>query len=165
MFTHENIWEAIDRLAATQGHSTSGLAKLAGLDPTSFNKSKRQSAEGKPRWPSTESLAKILTVTNLQITEFITYIETAPATADTALHIDTDAYAPLFQKGDVLHISENAPIRKNDRVVIQSAADEIIIGVFIEQDTHHILVIDREQKLSIEKKAIHSLARIMSVQY
>lgn len=165
MFTHEDIWEAIDRLAATKGHSTSGLAKLAGLDPTSFNKSKRQSAEGKPRWPSTESLAKILTVTNLQITEFITYIETTPVETTTELHIDTDAYAPLFQKGDVLLISNSAPIRKNDRIVIQSAADEIIIGVFIEQDTHHILVIDRGQKLSIEKKAIHSLARIMSVQY
>ena len=75
MFTHEQIWEAIDRLAQSAGYSTSGLAKQAGLDPTSFNKSKRLSADGKPRWPSTESLAKILNVTNLNMTEFITYIE------------------------------------------------------------------------------------------
>ena len=57
MYTHRDIWRAIDRLAQTFGYSPSGLAKQAGLDPTSFNKSKRQSADGKPRWPSTESIA------------------------------------------------------------------------------------------------------------
>jgi len=75
MFSHGDIWVAIDRLANSTGYSTSGLAKKAGLDPTSFNKSKRMSPEGKPRWPSTESLAKILSVTNVTMTEFITYVE------------------------------------------------------------------------------------------
>lgn len=75
MFTHEQIWLAIDKLADGTGLSTSGLAKLAGLDPTSFNKSKRQSAEGKPRWPSTESLSKVLNVTNVTMVEFIRYVE------------------------------------------------------------------------------------------
>ena len=58
MFNHGEIWIAIDRLANVMGYSTSGLAKKAGLDPTAFNKSKRMSPEGKPRWPSTESLSK-----------------------------------------------------------------------------------------------------------
>jgi phage repressor protein C with HTH and peptisase S24 domain len=75
MFSHDTIWLAIDRLANSTGYSTSGLAKKAGLDPTSFNKSKRMSPEGKPRWPSTESLAKILAVTNITMNEFTTYIE------------------------------------------------------------------------------------------
>ena len=76
MFSHNEIWIAIDRLAEASGYSTSGLAKKAGLDPTAFNRSKRLSPEGKPRWPSTESLAKILAVTNVTMNEFIVFIQT-----------------------------------------------------------------------------------------
>ena len=75
MFIHDDIWKAIDRLATTFGYSPSGLAKKAGLDPTTFNRSKRHSAEGKPRWPSTESIAKILSVTGVTMTEFTSFIE------------------------------------------------------------------------------------------
>src|ERR1700759_167772 len=60
MLTHDQIWDAMDRLAARSGLSPSGLAKAAGLDPTTFNKSKRVTAEGRPRWPSTESISKAL---------------------------------------------------------------------------------------------------------
>lgn len=74
MFNHDDIWIAIDKLANNCGYSTSGLAKKAGLDPTAFNRSKRMSPEGKPRWPSTESLSKILSVTNVTMNEFTTYI-------------------------------------------------------------------------------------------
>lgn len=70
MFTHDEIWQAIDNLAAHHGYSPSGLAKRAGLDPTTFNRSKRISPEGKPRWPSTESLSKILTVTQTPPDQF-----------------------------------------------------------------------------------------------
>lgn len=59
MLTHAQIWKGIDRLAQRAGMSASGLARAAGLDPTTFNPSKRVSG-GKPRWPSTESLAKAL---------------------------------------------------------------------------------------------------------
>jgi phage repressor protein C with HTH and peptisase S24 domain len=75
MFSHTEIWVAIDRLADSSGYSTSGLAKKAGLDATAFNRSKRMSPEGKPRWPSTESLAKILSVTNVTMYEFISLIK------------------------------------------------------------------------------------------
>ncbi|MGQ0526467.1 MAG: S24 family peptidase [Alphaproteobacteria bacterium] len=74
MFKHEDIWRGIDRLAAGFGYSPSGLAKKAGLDPTSFNKSKRHSPDGKPRWPSTESLSKILGVTGATVSDFISLI-------------------------------------------------------------------------------------------
>jgi phage repressor protein C with HTH and peptisase S24 domain len=63
MLTHSRIWDAIDQLAADHGMSASGLAKRAGLDPTTFNRSKRIGADGRPRWPSTESIAKILDAT------------------------------------------------------------------------------------------------------
>lgn len=76
MISHDAIWMAIDRLAETTGFSTSGLARKAGLDPTAFNKSKRVSPEGKPRWPSTESIAKVLTVTGATMTDFIALVET-----------------------------------------------------------------------------------------
>lgn len=74
MFNHHDIWQAIDTLAEQKGLSTSGLAKQAGLDPTTFNKSKRTTAEGKLRWPSTESLSKILLVTNTPLHEFLSYL-------------------------------------------------------------------------------------------
>jgi phage repressor protein C with HTH and peptisase S24 domain len=74
MLTHPQIWRAIDGLAARHGMSPSGLAKLAGLDPTTFNKSKRGAANGKLRWPSTESLAKVLAATGASLDDFITLV-------------------------------------------------------------------------------------------
>ncbi|HEY8190878.1 MAG TPA: helix-turn-helix transcriptional regulator [Alphaproteobacteria bacterium] len=70
MYSHADIWRAIDILADKAGYSPSGLAKKAGLDPTTFNKSKRISADKKPRWPSTESIAKILSVTDMTMSDF-----------------------------------------------------------------------------------------------
>lgn len=60
---HQDIWRAIDLLAESHGLSPSGLAKAAGLDPTSFNPSKRATTDGRARWPSTETLAKVFQVT------------------------------------------------------------------------------------------------------
>ncbi len=71
MFSHKHIWGAIDALAARYGHSPSGLARAAGLDPTTFNKSKRLGPQGRLRWPSTESLSKILVVTGASIEDFV----------------------------------------------------------------------------------------------
>jgi phage repressor protein C with HTH and peptisase S24 domain len=74
MLKHRDIWLAIDRLAETRGLSTSGLARSAGLDPTTFNKSKRATVDGKQRWPSTESIAKVLEATGASFSEFIALI-------------------------------------------------------------------------------------------
>lgn len=67
---HGQIWRAIDALAAREGLTASGLARAAGLDPTTFNRSKRISADGKPRWPSTESLSKALDAVGVSFDEF-----------------------------------------------------------------------------------------------
>lgn len=75
MLTHEQVWRGIDRLALRNELSASGLAKRAGLDPTTFNKSKRITKEGKLRWPSTESLSKILDATHTSIGEFVHLVE------------------------------------------------------------------------------------------
>ena len=74
MLSHPQVWAAIDRLAARYGYSASGLAKKAGLDPTSFNKSKRITPEGRPRWPSTESIAKVLAATGASVEEFMSLL-------------------------------------------------------------------------------------------
>ena len=79
MLRHSDIWKAIDRVAEIHGLSASGLAKKSGLDPTTFNPSKRRTAQGKLRWPSTESLAKILDATGCSLSEFVALIDPAPA--------------------------------------------------------------------------------------
>jgi phage repressor protein C with HTH and peptisase S24 domain len=70
--THRWIWNAIDTLAARNGLTPSGLARSAGLDPTTFNRSKRVTPEGRPRWPSTESIAKVLEATETTLDAFAT---------------------------------------------------------------------------------------------
>jgi phage repressor protein C with HTH and peptisase S24 domain len=75
MLTHAQIWNALDRLAARADLSASGLAKKAGLDPTTFNKSKRITPDGRQRWPSTESVAKSLAATGTSIDTFVQLIE------------------------------------------------------------------------------------------
>src|SRR5215468_293521 len=74
MLRHSEIWRALDRLAAKHGLSASGLARRAGLDPTAFNKSKRKSPTGKPRWPSTESVSKCLAATGESLGGFLALI-------------------------------------------------------------------------------------------
>lgn len=74
MLTHGQVWDALDRLAERAGLSPSGLARRAGLDPTTFNKSKRVTAGGRERWPSTESLAKALSATGSSIDSFVQLI-------------------------------------------------------------------------------------------
>jgi phage repressor protein C with HTH and peptisase S24 domain len=78
MLTHDQIWAALDRLAARAGLSSSGLAKRAGLDPTTFNKSKRVTADGRERWPSTESIAKALAAAESSIEIFARLIGDDP---------------------------------------------------------------------------------------
>jgi phage repressor protein C with HTH and peptisase S24 domain len=80
MLTHDQIWTALDRLAERAGITASALAKRAGLDPTTFNKSKRITAEGRERWPSTESVARSLAATNTSIDTFVQLIGDAPRT-------------------------------------------------------------------------------------
>ena len=81
MLKHADVWKAVDRLAAAHDLSASGLARKSGLDPTTFNKSKRTTREGKLRWPSTESVAKILAATGADLHEFVAYIENGQPSA------------------------------------------------------------------------------------
>ena len=75
MLSHKQVWSAIDTLAGRYGMTASGLARKAGLDATTFNKSKRQTPDGRQRWPSTESLAKVLEATGASLDEFMGFLE------------------------------------------------------------------------------------------
>jgi phage repressor protein C with HTH and peptisase S24 domain len=71
MLTHNQIWKGVDLLAARAGLTASALAKRAGMDATTFNVSKRYSSDGtRPRWPSTESIAKALAAVRVDFEEF-----------------------------------------------------------------------------------------------
>ena len=72
---HTDIWRGIDRLAAHHGLSASGLARLAGLDPTAFNPSKRKAKDGRPRWPSTESVSRALAAVGAGFDDLAALIE------------------------------------------------------------------------------------------
>jgi phage repressor protein C with HTH and peptisase S24 domain len=104
--THEQIWTALDRLAARASLSPSGLARRAGLDPTTFNKSKRVTPDGRERWPSTESVAKALAA--------------ADASIETFVELMGDAARP--------DTSPAIAIRRGDRVVVKTRSGEIVIG-------------------------------------
>jgi len=70
MFTHDDLWNAIEILARKNNMTCSGLARASGLDPTTFNKSKRASKYGQPRWLSMETIAKVLTATHTSPDQF-----------------------------------------------------------------------------------------------
>ena len=87
MLSHRAIWDGIDALARRQGISVSALARIAGLDATAFNPSKRISKDGRERWPSTESLSKILEATG-------------------------ESFESFLAGGTFLHMNDNTPINQ-----------------------------------------------------
>ena len=97
MLKHSDVWTAIDALARKKGLSASGLAKKAGLDATTFNRSKRTTRDGKLRWPSTESIAKILDATDTTVGEFLSEIIRTEGSIGRAIPII--GYAQAGQEG------------------------------------------------------------------
>ena len=71
MFSHKQVWAAIDTIAERYGFSASGLAKKSGLDATSFNPSKRTGPDGRPRWPTMESISRVLNAAGAPVEEFM----------------------------------------------------------------------------------------------
>jgi len=99
MLKHADIWAAIDALARDRELTPSALARRAGLDPTTFNKSKRITREGKPRWPSTESVAKVLEATNATLSDLVAYIEGPASGGDRAARVPLIGFAQAGDRG------------------------------------------------------------------
>lgn len=93
---HEDVWRAIDTLAAENGLSASGLAKRSGLDATTFNPSKRRMPDGRARWPSTESVAKVLDATGASLESFTSLVSGARALASAASRSGVVRRVPLI---------------------------------------------------------------------
>ncbi len=211
MLTHEDIWKGIDRLAELHGMSPSGLARKAGLDPTTFNRSKRKTKEGKARWPSTESLAKILQATGSSMAEFVTLIEDrrgpggfatlqrlkairlsevgAGGNFDAAgfpigdrweeiefpqiddpqayiLELDRDLAPPLYRSGDLLVVSPNSSVRRNDRVLVHLRSGDLGVGLLERRTAARIVLRDllaTGQETNFDLEALSWLSRIVWV--
>src|SRR3981081_2897173 len=120
MLTHGQIWPARYRLAERSGLSPSGLAKRSGLDPTTFNKSKRITADGHEPWPSTESVAKALAATNSSIDTFVHLI------GDSARSVQSVPLLGFAQAGAGGYFDDSGfPSGKGwDEVALPSADDE-----------------------------------------
>jgi phage repressor protein C with HTH and peptisase S24 domain len=151
--THAQVWSALDRLAERVGLSPSALAKKSGLDPTTFNRSKRVTADGRERWPSTESIAKALAASNSSIDRFVQLIgdgsrsqQTVPvlgfAQAEAGNHFDDSGFPAGKAWGEMalplvhdehayaLEISDDQlrPIYRDGDVIVVSPATAIRRG-------------------------------------
>lgn len=72
--THSELWGGICNLADNFNISCSRLARISGLDPTTFNRSKYTIKNGHPRWISMSSLACVLDATGITLAEFATFL-------------------------------------------------------------------------------------------
>jgi CheY-like chemotaxis protein len=116
MFTHIQVWNAIEELARHRGWSLSALAVRARLDATALNRSKRFGPDGKPRWPSTQTIAMLLRATDVTLGQFCALVEqeTQPAAglADILVVDDTpdigEAYGAALRKaGYRVHVASD----------------------------------------------------------
>ena len=131
ILTHGQVWTALDRLAERAGLSPSGLAKKSGLDPTTFNKSKRVAADGRERWPSTESVSKALAATNSSIETYVQLI------GDGARSQQSVPMLGLAQAGGGGYFDDSGfPAGKGwDEVALPAAGDEHAYALEISGDS------------------------------
>jgi len=128
--THGQVWTALDRLAERAGLSPSGLAKRSGLDPTTFNKSKRVTGEGRERWPSTESVSKALAATNSSIEMFVQLIGDGTRSQQSVPMLGLDQAG-----GDGQFDESGFPTGKDwDEVALPGAGDEHAYALEISGD-------------------------------
>ena len=103
--SHTSVWAAIDQLAERYDLTPSVLARRAGLDTTIFNKSKRMASNGRERWPSTESLAKIIEATGSTVDEFMSLMERPASTSAMGDFALSDAL-PVNQSVPLIGLAE-----------------------------------------------------------
>lgn len=201
---YNKIWEAVDKLAKSQGLSPSGLAKKSGLDATTFNKSKRVRSDGKKRWPSLDSINKITEACNINMEQFLKIIDSEeskicssaiipfnsysqistpnawdnenlilrewnkisfPEAKDNlyAIELDTKEFAPYYQHGATLIISQNSQMRKGDRIVIFNHDNSIIICEFVRRTAKslEVISINDKKEFSLDIPHIKLINRIV----
>lgn len=187
MLSHDTIWQAIDRLAQNHNLSPSGLARMAGLDATIFNPSKRVKANGRPRWPSTESISKILQATNTPpwlfflppfeeletrslATGQINANEKLSVTEQmsSSLHLvqlDHSRLSPCYDQGDLLLLSMERPLATGDIITTCTINNELMIYRFQKESLTHLYLInlERQQPFLLQKSRLSWWAKILWV--
>ena len=174
---HGDIWRGIDLLAQKHGLSASGLAKRAGLDPTAFNPSKRRHRDGRPRWLSTESLARVLDAVGEDLSAFaalmtgraaaalplvtqealaaaddlarlgeasaaeaprVNLLSDAAAATCFVVEMTSDAFAPIYARGDRLVLTSGTPLKAGDRVIAKRHGEALLLGAVHLQATGEV---------------------------
>jgi len=136
MLSHQDIWTALDKLADRFAMSPSAMARQAGLDPTTFNKSKRHGGDGKERWPSSESLAKVLNALGVSFEDFAAL--TAKSQAG-RLSVAMGANVPLLRmsqaRADGFFDREGHPVGEGwDEIRMPGISDDDIFALQISGD-------------------------------
>jgi phage repressor protein C with HTH and peptisase S24 domain len=178
MFSHDRIWAAIDALAERHSLSVSGLAKRAGLDPTTFNKSKRYAVDGRARWPSTESLAKIMEATGASLDEFMMLVlgraKSAGGTAMRSIPLLGFAQAgaggffddggfPVGQGWDVVEF----PVGSGDAVYALEVSGDSMLPLYRDGDTIIVApgaAVRRGDRVVVRTKDGEVMAKILARQ-
>ena len=133
MLSHADIWRAIDRLAADSGTSPSGLARRAGLDPTTFNRSKRLAAGGRrlPLIPGDRVAdGGCFDAQGLPAGGGWAEIE-FPGIGDPhayAMRVIDDARAPVYRPGDTIVLGPRSAARVGDRVALGRRGGGLVMG-------------------------------------
>jgi phage repressor protein C with HTH and peptisase S24 domain len=130
MLSHADVWRGVDRLAEVNGLTASGLARRSGLDPTTFNKSKRATRDGRPRWPSTESLAKILEATHTSFAEFVALVDPSAA----MLPRPTVPYVPLSRMAASQFDGAGFPAASFERIELSNLAGPHLYAIELDSD-------------------------------
>lgn len=171
----DDVWRGIDLLADNVGVTPARLARMAGLDQAVFSAGRRRRDDGSLRWPSMDSLAKVLKVSGISMGDFVNYMYGDPGTraafklpclsltaaGDPArydpdgyptgpdwdrvefpdlqdprcfgLVLDSDAYLPLYRRGDMLVCAPGVSVRRGDRVVYRRKDAGIAVGELVRQ--------------------------------
>jgi len=130
MLSHADVWRGVDRLAEVNGLTASGLARRSGLDPTTFNKSKRATRDGRPRWPSTESLAKILEATHTTFAEFVTLVDPGAATVPRP----TVPYVPLSRMAPGQFDEAGFPVATFERIELSHLGGAHLYAIEVDSE-------------------------------
>jgi len=163
MLSHQDIWAALDRLADKFAMSPSAIARQAGLDPTTFNKSKRHGADGKERWPSSESLAKVLNALGVNFQDFAAL--TAKSQAG-RLSVAIGANVPLLRisqaRADGFFDHEGHPVGEGwDEIRMPGVSDDHIFALQISGEAMLPILRDGDRAIVSPNANIRSGDRVI----
>jgi len=135
MLTHAQVWIAIEALARKRGLTVSGLARKAGLDPTTFNRSKRVGGDGRLRWPSTESLAKVLDATGVSLDDFLRLLRDNPAGPEAVYGGFDEPSRENYESAPLRDITESwnwegFPLVSREQMRVLEVVDDSLLPVF-----------------------------------